>query len=251
MSIYDGDNSDFSLVRTCFDQKSDQYGKILQNGIEYQAHVSYLPNYDWAIIQFIETEEIFKDLRYIDLWKYASLVIVVCILLGLIRITIYWHKSERRSKIDSLTNCRNRASIENVLNALNKETNYDITIIYFDLNNFKQLNDTYGHDKGDIILCVFGNVLTEVFGKSSYIGRMGGDEFIVILKNSPEDHVAKLCNQVALYLKDRSKAFEFGHIISSAYGYATRPQGGTQSLDEIVTKADQEMYKNKRLKKVD
>lgn len=66
MSIYNRPDSDFSLVRTCFENKEDQQGKIIQEGIEYEANVSYLQSYNWAIIQCIETEEIFKDLRYID-----------------------------------------------------------------------------------------------------------------------------------------------------------------------------------------
>lgn len=249
MSIFTKDNSDFSLVRTCFYDKADQQGKIMQEGIEYQANVSYLQTYNWAIIQCIETEEIFKDLRYIDFWKYASLVIVAFIILGLSRITIYWHNSERRSETDVLTGCRSRASMEKLLGWLNKEKQCDVTIIYFDLNNFKQLNDTYGHDKGDDILCIFSSVLMEVFGESNYVGRLGGDEFIVVLQNTPEDNILQMCDQVATRLKDESKDLEFGHIVSTAYGYATRKRGSNESLDNIITKADEKMYKNKQANK--
>lgn len=246
MSIYNKDNSDFSLVRTCFDKKEDQHGTIIQEGTEYLADVSYLQTYNWAIVQCIETEDIFKDLRYIDFWKYAALVIVACIILGLIRITVYWHNSERRSETDTLTGCRSRASMEKLLAWLNKESQYDVTIIYFDLNHFKQLNDTYGHDKGDSILCIFSSILMDVFGESSYVGRIGGDEFIVVLRDTLENDIINLCNQVSLHLKEQSKDLEFGHIISTAYGYATRKRGSRESLDDIITQADEAMYKHKR-----
>lgn len=246
MSIYNKDNSDFSLVRACFNHKADQQGKIIQEGVEYLSNVSYLQSYNWAIVQCIETDTIFEDIRYIDFWKYGSLLMVACIFLGLIRITIYWHKSERRSETDALTGCRSRASMEKLLKILNKETENDVTIIYFDLNHFKQLNDTYGHDKGDSILCIFSKVLMDVFGESSYVGRIGGDEFIVVLQNALEHDIIQMCNQITLKLQEQSNDLEFGHIVSTAYGYATRKRGSSQSLDDVLTKADEEMYKNKR-----
>lgn len=246
MSIYNKKDSDFSLVRACFDQKKDQQGTIIKEGTEYLTNVSYLKSYDWTIMQCIETKEIFKDLRYIDFWKYASLVIVVCIIFGLSRITIYWYHSERRSETDALTGCISRAAMEKLFKNLNKDMQHDITIFYFDLNHFKQINDTYGHDKGDRILCIFSNVLMRIFGESSYVGRIGGDEFIVVLRNTPEATAEKLCHQVTLQLEEESKDLEFEYIISTAYGYATRKQGSNESLEEIITKADEKMYRQKR-----
>ena len=85
-SIYDKADSDYLLVQAAFDAKADQTGTIIQDGTEYQAYVAYLENYDWVVVHCIETEKIFKDLRYIDFWKYASLAIVMIIILCVIRI---------------------------------------------------------------------------------------------------------------------------------------------------------------------
>jgi len=246
VSVYEETNSDFDLIQKAFDEKKDQSGRIIQNGAEYQANVSYLENYDWVIVQCIETDEIFKDIRYIDFWKYISLAIVVIISLCVTRIVIYWHKSERRSETDVLTGCRSRASMEKLLEWLEKEKQYDVTIIYMDLNKFKQINDTYGHDKGDDILCIFSAVLMEVFGEYGYVGRIGGDEFIVVLLNTPEQYVAQMCELVEERLKEKSKELEFAQIISTSFGFATRTKGSRESLDDIISKADEKMYQNKQ-----
>ena len=245
-SIYDKTDSDYSLVQAAFDDKADQNGTIIQEGTEYQAYVAYLENYDWVVVHCIETEKIFKDLRYIDFWKYASLAIVMIIILCVTRIAVYWHKSEKKGETDALTGCRNRASMEKLLEWLDKEKQYDVTIIYLDLNKFKEVNDTYGHDKGDVVLCIFSTVLTEVFGELGYVGRLGGDEFIVVLQNTPEEYVEQMCSVVGLRLKEKSKDLEFGHIISTSYGYATRKKGSKESLDDIIMKADEKMYQNKK-----
>lgn len=246
LSIYDKQNSDYSLVQAAFDEKTNQSGIIIQSGTEYQAYVAYLENYDWVILHCIETEEIFEDLGYIDFWKYASLVIVIIILLCVIRIAVYWYKSEKKGETDALTGCRNRASMEKLLEWLDKEKQNDVTIIYLDLNKFKEVNDTYGHDKGDAILCIFSAVLMEVFGEFGFVGRLGGDEFVVVLQNTPEEYVIQMCNQVEERLKEKSKDLEFGHIISTSYGYATRKKGSKESLDHVITKADEKMYRNKK-----
>ena len=163
-----------------------------------------------------------------------------------IRIAVYWYKSEKKGETDSLTGCRNRASMEKLLTWLDKEKQSDITIIYLDLNKFKEVNDTYGHDKGDIILCIFSDVLTDVFGEYGYVGRLGGDEFVVVLQNTPEEYVEQMCSVVGMKLKEKSRVLEFGHIISTSYGYATRAKGSKESLDDIITKADEKMYRNKK-----
>lgn len=137
--------------------------------------------------------------------------------------------------------------MEKLLAWLNKEKQYDITIVYFDLNHFKQLNDTYGHDTGDNILCIFSTLLTSIFGESGYVGRIGGDEFIVVLRNTSEEETLRLCNQVTIQLKEQSNALQLKHNLSTSYGYAIRKRGSTESLDNIITKADEAMYTYKRM----
>ena len=230
------------MIKKAFEEKADQEGIIVQNGIEYQANVTYLEDFDWAIVQCIETEEIFKDLSYIDLWRQSSLIIVFIIILCVVRITLYWHQSDKKINTDTLTGCSSRAAMQNLLDRLEREKQSDIGVIYLDLNKFKYVNDTYGHDVGDQILCIFSDTLVEVFGRAGYVGRMGGDEFIVVLLNIPEDQIAYLCEEVQKRLVEKSKELAFDYTISTSYGFAIRRRGSEDILDDVVTKADERMY---------
>ena len=71
---------------------------------------------------------------------------------------------------------------------------------------------------------------------------MGGDEFIVVLLNMPEDEIAYLCQAVQKRLVERSKELPFEYTISTSYGFAIKRRGSEESLDDIVTKADEKMY---------
>ena len=243
--IYDEENSEVSLINKAFDNNADQKGVITLNGIEYQTNVTYLPEFDWVIVQCIATEDIFKDLKYIDIWRYISLSIVAIIILCVIRITLYWNQSNKKMNVDTLTGCSSRVAMQNMLEHLNSKKKYNISIIYLDLNKFKSINDSYGHDYGDKVLCVFSDVLIEIFGEIGYVGRIGGDEFMVILLNAEENEITQLCEKVEKRLQEKSKELNLKDVISSSYGIATREKGSSEILHNIVNKADERMYRYK------
>ncbi len=244
-SIYKEAESDYSLVETAFKKRTDQTGVIIQNGKEYQADITYLEDYDWAIVQCIATEEIFKNLEEIEMWRYLLDVIVAIIIMCVGRIAIYWRRSLKGINTDTLTGCQSRASMESLIAKLEHNRKNQVTICYMDLNKFKSMNDTYGHDMGDKVLCIFSKVLMEVFNKKGYVGRMGGDEFMVILLNTKEEEVLELCHEIEKLLKIRSEKLEFEYSISTSYGYATRLKGEKESLQNIINKADENMYRFK------
>ena len=242
VTIYTEKESDILLVKRAFDEKSDQEGIIIQNGIEYLVNVTYLEDFNWAIVLCVEKKEVVSGLKYIDIWCVASIVVVVLIILCVLRIVMYWHKSDKKMNTDTLTGVRSRAYMEQLLEQMDTVSKADVSVIYLDLNNFKYVNDTYGHDAGDSILRIFADTLIEIFGKEGYVGRIGGDEFMVVLRNIGDNQINELCAQVKNILKDRSKELSFEYTISTSYGFYTRKKGELESLDYIVKKADENMY---------
>ena len=113
--IYDEENSEYDLIKKSFENKKDMTGIIIRDGKEYKAHITYMKNYDWAIVQCAETEVIFADLRYIDLVKYAALVIVIVLIGCVARIAMHWNKSQKKINTDTLTGCYSRAAMELLL----------------------------------------------------------------------------------------------------------------------------------------
>lgn len=247
--IYNEKNSDLNIVKEAFNKSADQRGTVVINGVEYQTNVTYLEDYDWAIIQCVNKNSIYGELQVVDTLKYASLVIVGIIVICIVRMTLYLNKTQMRISTDTLTGCNSRAAMESLLDKLEKETDSTVTITYMDLNKFKYINDTYGHDKGDEILCIFTNVLKRVFYRKGHVGRMGGDEFMVVQVNTTEAEVEKLCQKVVQELVEESKRLEFDYTISTSYGYASRAKGSKDTLDSIMVAADEKMYRYKEERK--
>ncbi|MBQ5917122.1 MAG: GGDEF domain-containing protein [Lachnospiraceae bacterium] len=242
LKIYDESKSDYDLVTQAFDSKKDQMGDIKIGGKEYKAHVTYLADYDWAIIQCVEKDKIFENLKYIDVVKYGALLIVVVLVVCVSRIAIHWRASQRRINTDTLTGCNSRAAMEALIDNADKAVDQDITLIYLDLNKFKYVNDTYGHEVGDKVLCVYSKSLMKIFGRIGFVGRMGGDEFMVILAGVKKDVALKLCQKLESILVEDSKQLDFDYTISTSYGIATRLKGSYTPIEDLMVEADERMY---------
>ena len=128
---------------------------------------------------------------------------------------------------------------------LEKRSYGDISIVFFDLNKFKLVNDTYGHDKGDLLLKIFSKSLKETFGKIGFVCRVGGDEFVTILLNSSEAEIEAAWEKLCEKLHEESKTLDFAYEITSSYGYATRKKGEAGSTEELMKLADERMYQYK------
>ena len=240
--IYDEKKSDYELVAQSFDTKRDQMGVITIDGKEYKAYVTYLADFDWAIIQCVEMSRIFEDLKYIDVVKYGALFIVIVLIICVSRIAIHWRASQRRINTDTLTGCNSRAAMEALIDNVDKAVDQDLTLIYLDLNKFKYVNDTYGHEVGDKVLCVYSKSLMKIFGRIGFVGRMGGDEFMVILTGVKKDVALKLCQKLESILVEDSKQLDFDYTISTSYGIATRLKGSYTPIEDLMVEADERMY---------
>ena len=84
-----------------------------------------------------------------------------------------------------ITEVHNKTSLEKKIQKLNDlPSTFQIGVMMFDLNNLKYVNDTYGHEKGDEFIQTFTYCLTRILDKNSFLARYGGDEFILIQKNT-------------------------------------------------------------------
>ena len=94
-----------------------------------------------------------------------------------------------------MTGLKNKGALTREINEYLNDTSKDKGIMFLlDINHFKAVNDTYGHDVGDSVISQLGEVLKEIFTDDSIVGRFGGDEFIVFIKNTDSEEVAKEFN---------------------------------------------------------
>jgi|SRR5665213_259567 len=157
---------------------------------------------------------------------------------------------ERLAQVDTLTGLSNRRVAEERLAleaARSKRYGHPLTLISFDLNNFKHINDTYGHPVGDQVLKYFGQRLQSAVRKTDIAARMGGDEFLILLPDCDTSHVQVLLSRL------RPMELDCGGTTVSIYfsaGWVGYKQGET--TEQFLERADRTLYAEKRDgKKVD
>jgi diguanylate cyclase (GGDEF)-like protein len=119
------------------------------------------------------------------------------------------------------------------------------SLIYFDLNALKHTNDTLGHAAGDAALTHFANVLQANVRDSDSVGRLGGDEFGVLLGHAGHELAEKKADALAHTLKDAPARWE-GHTIPISFAYGAFQLQPGDSPDTAMARADEAMYAQKR-----
>ena len=153
-------------------------------------------------------------------------------------------KLKRLSTIDELTNMYNRRKLdEHLEQELDRAKRYDtsFSVILLDIDLFKNINDTYGHNIGDKVLMDFGKILIDNIRKSDVVGRWGGEEFLIIC---PETNIEEaVCAAEKLRNIIENNKFEVDDTITSSFGVATYIKG--DSIYELISRADKGLYKAK------
>lgn len=244
-SIFSDKDMQCDLIKNAFETQSSLTGEIMMKQISYITYVRYLPEYEWCLVLCIPTARVFDNINRIDrLQKFADFLTAMGIL-GVVFIIIKWRISYKKSHTDQLTMAPNRLSLSYLMERLEKMDKYDIAILYMDLNNFKQLNDTYGHDFGDQVLCIFYDVLSQSFGKEGFVCRMGGDEFVSVLVNVSEEQILSIWETVCTELADKTEHLKLSSTVTASIGYCFRQKGEKLRLELVMDRADKNMYQYK------
>ncbi len=148
-------------------------------------------------------------------------------------------------KIDSLTNILNRSALEEVLldSIENQAENLPPILLYFDLDNFKYINDTFGHAVGDLALINLSKLLQSHSESEDSVFRLGGEEFLVVLRDISLSHAEFLAETIRTDIED-SNLIENGHVVTSSIGMAVYRQN--EGWDQWLKRADDAMYKAKK-----
>lgn len=155
----------------------------------------------------------------------------------------------RAANIDALTKVRNKRAYNLEVTKLNESTQpYGIAMI--DLNGLKIINDTYGHEKGDISINTICQIICRVF-KHSPVYRVGGDEFVVILESNDFEERDLLMQAFSDICRQCSgdSSLEPWERVTAAIGYAVYDPRTDDGVDSVLKRADAAMYENKKAMK--
>lgn len=144
---------------------------------------------------------------------------------------------------DPLTGCENRQQLEKRLQRAIDEKK-DMYLAFLDLNGLKYVNDTYGHEMGDMYLLELTNAVLEVYRFPHTLYRYGGDEFILLFEHISQVQVMKNLNLMQEFLKRNEQRKSYLFPMSFSYGIASLEE--CTSVEELLHIADNRMYEMKK-----
>ena len=153
---------------------------------------------------------------------------------------------------DSITNLPNRHSFNSQIDRALINYKYDLekfALLYIDLDNFKYVNDTFGHHVGDLLLASIGGRMVKTLRKGDFVARLGGDEFVIIISAFADtSQISAVAEKILAALQ--TPFFLEGHeaFVGASIGIAICPQNGKDS-ETLQRQADSAMYRAKNLGK--
>ncbi len=158
-------------------------------------------------------------------------------------------KSIQMATLDELTLISNRRGFLSLADHTFKvcgRKQIPITMVLFDLNKFKPINDDYGHHEGDFALKTFAQVLLDTIRDCDVVGRWGGDEFVTLLTGMDTEKVGIVLSRFKDKMNEINKHSGKPYNIEFSAGVVHFPHDTDLSIEDMIEQADAEMYRNKK-----
>ena len=156
-------------------------------------------------------------------------------------------KAKKESKIDFLTKLLNRKELDNELSITESgflRYNISYSVVFFDLDNFKMINDTFGHEAGDLILKELGKILNQNRREVDIIGRYGGEEFLAVLPKTDLKGAITFAQNIRQKVEEHQFLYKGERIfVTISGGVASRDDAS--SKEETISNADSMLYNAK------
>lgn len=159
---------------------------------------------------------------------------------------------EKLARLDPLTGCYNRRYGLELLDRqvkLSRRNQFPLLMAFLDIDNFKVINDTFGHKEGDQVLKEVVGLFNSTLREVDIICRMGGDEFLLAFPDNLLEEAALIKNRLEEKLSQLNSKRKKGYQIKFSMGFSEYLPNEPKSLDELVSIADQRMYGEKRKNK--
>ena len=154
---------------------------------------------------------------------------------------------QKLALLDPLTSLGNRRYIEmNLRTKLDEMRRYQMPfgVLFMDIDRFKNINDTYGHDIGDEVLTMIGKTLSSNLRPSDMLGRWGGEEFVAIVANINKDELKDIANRCRVLVEQSSLSVN-GEKVRATISIGVTLCQPADSLDALMRRADHLMYQSK------
>lgn len=222
MPIFNAQDGDDPLMRRRYDEHDKGYHEVL--GYLYLESDKLLNNINSTSFEAVKQ---MNNLLYVMLDNF---------------------KLKKAATMDKLTGVYLRKYIETEFNkelTESRNRNHELSVIMADIDHFKTVNDTFGHRKGDEVLFRIGEIMKGAVRHGDYVGRYGGEEFIVILPKTSSVDAYVVCEKIRQRVKSANLIGE-DHPLTISLGLSTFPSMG-QTDNELIERADQALYESKNM----
>ncbi len=195
--------------------------------------------------------EVFAELMTISAIRdsQGGILQYVALLSDITELKEHQSELERVAHFDALTNLPNRILLADRLQQAMHHaprSGQQLAVAFLDLDEFKSVNDTYGHDVGDLLLIALAKRIKETLREGDSLARIGGDEFVAVLIDL--DNVAASLPMLTRLVNAASQPVQLGDLtvqVSASLGVTFYPQEQTLDADQLLRQADQAMYQAK------
>ncbi|AMS13782.1 diguanylate cyclase [Pseudomonas chlororaphis] len=213
-------------------------------------NVRFIPELNWYL--FVDKRE---DSALGDIRRSLYLNLLICLAITLMVLTLlngvvrrFQRKIETQATLDSLTGLPNRRGFDLLAAQAMLEAQREpkpLTALLLDLDHFKRLNDTYGHLAGDQVLSGFARHLASCLRQSDIVCRWGGEEFIVLLKDTDSATALKIAEKIRLLIEQQRYTYQGKNMrLTVSIGVTTLQADDT--LHSLLSRADHAMYRAKQ-----
>lgn len=252
-----------------FVQMADRFGTLDKEKIEQKSEaLSYIKNeangflvtsIDNILLQYQAKE--LENARKHSAWQFWNVIIILFVLMleaififkPMVEATKNYQETLKRLAFeDALTGLNNRRAFIKRATALIRflgRENKAVAVVLMDLDHFKQVNDTYGHKAGDLVLQHFSGLLTKSVRPSDVVGRVGGEEFSIVLANVRSEIAFKIIERLRRKVESTPCLIDEKHdqylSYTASFGIIVVTSPG-MDIEELMNMADKNLYKAKK-----
>ncbi|MEB0093606.1 sensor domain-containing diguanylate cyclase [Pseudomonas sp. CCI4.2] len=219
-------------------------------GQDHFLNVRFIPELNWYLYVDKQEDGAMSDIRqslYLNLFICLMVTAVVMLLLRRV-IRRFQHKIEVQATLDSLTGLPNRRGFDllalKAMQEAQRETK-PLAALLLDLDHFKSLNDNHGHLAGDDVLVGFASDLRSCLRRSDIICRWGGEEFIILLKETDSDHAQSVAEKIRTLAEQHRYTF-FGTPLRVTVSLGLTQWQSNDTLHSLIARADRALYRAKQ-----
>ncbi len=242
--------NDFKSMHPCLDdifiEHNDHFHSgLLKEGTSWIEHILQHKDEDFTVMmQNAKTLE--YDLFKLNINSFHDKKRYIVTFSNITKMALQHKEDHHKATYDNLTGVYNRHKLNDLLqhyfSSKRESQTQDFTLILFDIDYFKKINDTYGHLIGDKILIEFIDTIKKNIRRSDILARWGGDEFILIIENTTLQKSMKITEHLRQTIADTIFK-KVGHLTCS-FGISAYKKDDT--IDTLIQRADQAMYHAKK-----